>query len=212
MANSRDYYRSLSLRNKLNQIRGIAQRNNEENMVVIDVDIAEQMVRDPLEVNKTEIDDQENVQENQNSKDQESKDGPIYNENYEDAEEKQKKEKNTYKSYSISFKKAVLDTAEKFNADYASYKHSVPYSTLVKWRRRSEGGLENLKDMRLQNGRPFEEELDQKLREYFEALRKKGIPVSGKMLQEKAKSIRDGDPNFKASSGWLRQFVIGIKL
>jgi predicted DNA-binding protein YlxM (UPF0122 family) len=57
----------------------------------------------------------------------------------------------------------------------------------------------------------FNQQLDQKVYEWFVAQRSKNIPISGPLLQERARQIRQelGGPNgddFKASNGWLEKF------
>ncbi|CAF2766906.1 unnamed protein product [Rotaria sp. Silwood2] len=57
----------------------------------------------------------------------------------------------------------------------------------------------------------FNQQLDQKVYEWFVAQRSKTIPISGPLLQERARQIRQelGGPNaddFKASNGWLEKF------
>ena len=59
----------------------------------------------------------------------------------------------------------------------------------------------------------FSQQLDQKVYEWFVTQRSKNIPVSGPILQERARQIRQqlGGPNaddFKASNGWLEKFRI----
>ena len=52
------------------------------------------------------------------------------------------------------------------------------------------------------------EELNNIVFEFFKACRAKGIPVSGPMIQQRAKQIAEalGNENFQASNGWLEKF------
>lgn len=59
----------------------------------------------------------------------------------------------------------------------------------------------------------FSQQLDEKVYEWFVVQRSKNIPISGPLLQERARQIRQqlGGPNaddFKASNGWLEKFRI----
>ena len=59
----------------------------------------------------------------------------------------------------------------------------------------------------------FSQQLDEKVYEWFVAQRSKNIPISGPLLQERARQIcqqLDGPKadNFKASNGWLENFRI----
>jgi predicted DNA-binding protein YlxM (UPF0122 family) len=59
----------------------------------------------------------------------------------------------------------------------------------------------------------FSQQLDQKVYEWFVTQRSKNIPVSGPLLQERARQIRQElggatADHFKASNGWLEKFRI----
>jgi predicted DNA-binding protein YlxM (UPF0122 family) len=58
----------------------------------------------------------------------------------------------------------------------------------------------------------FNQQLDQKVYEWFVIQRSKNIPISGPLIQEQARQIRQqlsGDADeFKASNGWLEKFRI----
>ena len=59
-------------------------------------------------------------------------------------------------------------------------------------------------------GRPHKDVFEDKLFGWFSGLRAKGVPLSGPMLQAKARDLAKeaGIQDFKASNGWLHRFKI----
>ena len=62
--------------------------------------------------------------------------------------------------------------------------------------------------------KPFSEELDETILEWVHERRSKGLQVSRKLIMKKAEvlyddMVKNGKPNkpFKASTGWLREFM-----
>ncbi|GBL74290.1 hypothetical protein AVEN_235283-1 [Araneus ventricosus] len=62
---------------------------------------------------------------------------------------------------------------------------------------------ENLKFRKIETS-----EIDEELMKWFRSARAKNIPVSGVLLQEKAREVGEslGLETFKASDGWLEKF------
>ncbi len=96
--------------------------------------------------------------------------------------------------------------AEKFNCG-----KSQICNILKRKRELEEEWSQNVSPKRQRVGdRPYKDQFEDKLFEWFSAVRARGIPVSGPMLQAKALELASkagiSRDTFRASTGWLRRF------
>ena len=117
------------------------------------------------------------------------------------------------RNLTLSEKLEVLKAAENSSQRFAAAKFGISVgvvNSVVKRKRE----LECLAEMNVNpdtkrmktNGN---EELDQDVWEWFVAARSKNLPVSGPILQEKAREIaQEKHTKFKASNGWLEKIIV----
>lgn len=119
-------------------------------------------------------------------------------------EEVKTEEKKISKLFNF-IQKTVLATAKKLGSLLTSLKFGVPEGTIKTWITK-ENNADSLVDRRINNARPANLDLDEKLLEYISALRMKGVPVDGEMIKREARSFQS-HMDFKASNGWLDAFL-----
>lgn len=104
------------------------------------------------------------------------------------------------------------------SASALSVQFDVPRTTINDIKKQSEEIIKFASQMESQDGRPkqrkvmkkaYNEVLDTALYLWFVQKRSEGIPLSGPIIAGKALFFNkhlNGDPDFKASSGWLEKF------
>ena len=129
-------------------------------------------------------------------------------------------QKKKYKNYTLKFKLEVIDFAKKNSNKRAAHYFDVNRKRVIEWRK-SEEALRNRKEdssqaRRLQGGGRLLkfEEIDHALMETIRERRSAGARVTGKFIKTEALRLhkRNGNQQFRASSGWLQKFMRRHKL
>lgn len=123
--------------------------------------------------------------------------------------------KRKYNELTIEKKKEIIEKLQKGRSQRSlASEYEVHHTTISYIKKNRDSILElwnqNCGADRKRKIRDSEhEEINRLTFNFFEACRSKGIPITGPMLQSKAKSIADaiGDENFTASNGWLQSFL-----
>jgi len=121
--------------------------------------------------------------------------------------------KKSYKTYDTDFKTAFIECYLQHGLTTACLLKKVDSGTASKWVRKfKDGGKENLEDKRGFNGLTPNDALEKYVYAKFIERRTKGLPMNYKILQSVALNCPNKPESFKASNGWVQNFMRRYKI